>query len=125
MFPYPSGSGLHVSGTCHNRRGIREVDPMDLIATVQESISQSEIRVNLCLKLSTVLANEEIIDRLSECGSHVVRQPLRQWVLKITQNADQLEEHLDASTSGELALQWPEGTLSAQKQWIGKFQFLR
>lgn len=68
-----------------------------------------------------MLANEEIIDGLSERGSHpVVRQPLRQWVLKITQYADQLEEHLDASTSGELALQWPEGTLSAQKQWIGK-----
>ena len=68
-----------------------------------------------------MLANEEIIDGLSERGSHpVVRQPLRQWVLKITHYADQLEEHLDASTSGELALQWPEGTLSAQKQWIGK-----
>jgi len=106
--------------------------------------SQSEISVNWCPKLGrrflllifqlspltyardvnstgTVLANEEIIDGLSERGSNpVVRQPLRQWILKITQYADQLEEHLDASTSGELALQWPEGTLSAQKQWIGK-----
>lgn len=49
-----------------------------------------------------------------------MRQPLRQWVLKITHYADQLEENLDASTSGAKALQWPEGTLSAQKQWIGK-----
>lgn len=68
-----------------------------------------------------MLANEEIIDGLSERGSHpVVRQPLRQWILKITQYADRLEEHLDMNKSGDLALQWPEGTLSAQKQWIGK-----
>ena len=62
----------------------------------------------------TVLANEEIINGLSERGNHpVIRQPLRQWILKITQYADKLEEGL-----GDL--QWPEGTLSAQKQWIGR-----
>ena len=64
--------------------------------------------------LGTVLANEEIINGLSERGNHpVVRQPLRQWILKITQYADKLEDGLDS-------LQWPEGTLSAQKQWIGR-----
>ena len=70
----------------------------------------------------TVLANEEIINGLSERGNHpVIRQPLRQWVLKITQYADKLEEGLglDASCGGP-RLQWPEGTLSAQKQWIGR-----
>ena len=62
----------------------------------------------------TVLANEEIINGLSERGNHpVVRQPLRQWILKITQYADKLEDGLHD-------LQWPEGTLSAQKQWIGR-----
>ena len=43
----------------------------------------------------------------------MVRQPLRQWVLKITQYADKLEE-------GLASLDWPEGTMSAQKQWIGR-----
>ena len=62
----------------------------------------------------TVLANEEVINGLSERGDHpVVRQPLRQWVLKITNYADKLEEGLDE-------LNWPEGTLTAQKQWIGR-----
>lgn len=76
--------------------------------------SQSEISVNWCPALGTVLANEEIIDGLSERGNHpVVRMPLRQWVLKITQYADKLEEGLEN-------MQWPEGTLSAQKQWIGR-----
>lgn len=62
----------------------------------------------------TVLANEEVINGLSERGNHpVIRQPLRQWVLKITEYADKLEEGLKD-------MHWPEGTLSAQKQWIGR-----
>lgn len=76
--------------------------------------SQSEVSVNWCPALGTVLANEEIIDGLSERGGHpVVRLPLRQWVLKIVEYADKLEEGLEG-------LNWPEGTLAAQKQWIGK-----
>ena len=76
--------------------------------------AQSEVSVNWCPALGTVLANEEIIDGLSERGNHpVVRTPLRQWVLKITEYADELED-------GLVGLEWPEGTLSAQKQWIGK-----
>ena len=75
---------------------------------------QSEVSVNWCPELGTVLANEEIIDGLSERGGFpVVRQPLRQWILKITEYADKLEE-------GLADMQWPEGTLSAQKQWIGR-----
>lgn len=66
-----------------------------------------------------MLANEEIIDGLSERGNHpVVRQPLRQWILKITQYADKLEE--DLHLGGDKQINWPEGTLSAQKQWIGR-----
>lgn len=77
---------------------------------------QSEVSVNWCPALGTVLANEEVIDGLSERGDHPVqRLPLRQWVLKITDYADQLEAGLEG-------LDWPAGTLSAQKQWIGKSQ---
>lgn len=75
---------------------------------------QSEVNVNWCSALGTVLANEEIINGLSERGNHpVIRMPLRQWILKITKYADRLEDDL-------IGLEWPEGTLSAQKQWIGK-----
>jgi leucyl-tRNA synthetase len=70
--------------------------------------------VNWCPKLGTVLANEEVINGLSERGSHpVVRRPLRQWVLQITKYAGVLEEGLSQ-------LKWPEGTLQAQRQWIGR-----
>mmetsp|Transcript_17253 Transcript_17253/g.36397 ORF Transcript_17253/g.36397 Transcript_17253/m.36397 type:complete len:909 (+) Transcript_17253:205-2931(+) len=75
---------------------------------------QSSVSVNWCPALGTVLANEEVINGLSERGDHPVeRLPLRQWVLKITEYADRLEAGLDG-------LDWPSGTMTAQEQWIGK-----
>jgi len=80
---------------------------------------QDSVSVNWCAALGTVLANEEIIDGLSERGDHPVeRLPLRQWVLKITEYADVLEEGLEG-------LDWPSGTMTAQKQWIGKSEGCR
>ncbi len=74
---------------------------------------QSEIPVNWCPALGTVLANEEVIDGRSERGSHpVVRQPLRQWQLKITAYADRLAQDLED-------LDWPE-TKQKQRDWIGR-----
>merc|ERR1712157_57884 len=75
---------------------------------------QDSILVNWCEGLGTVLANEEVINGLSERGSFPVKRiPLRQWQLKITDYADKLEDGLDD-------LDWPQGTLVAQKQWIGR-----
>ncbi len=75
---------------------------------------QSEIKVNWCPALGTVLANEEVIDGLSERGQHpVVRTPLRQWMLKITQYADRL---LD----GLADVDWPNSTRTQQAEWIGR-----
>ncbi|NRA33050.1 MAG: leucine--tRNA ligase [Polyangiaceae bacterium] len=74
---------------------------------------QSEIPVNWCPVLGTVLANEEVIDGLSERGGHpVVRQPVRQWQLKITEYADQLAADLEP-------LNWPD-TKQKQREWIGR-----
>jgi leucyl-tRNA synthetase len=74
---------------------------------------QSEIPVNWCPALGTVLANEEVIDGLSERGSHPVeRKPLRQWQLKITAYADRLASELEG-------LDWPE-TRQKQQDWIGR-----
>ncbi len=74
---------------------------------------QAEIPVNWCPALGTVLANEEVIDGRSERGNHpVIRQPLRQWQLRITAYADRLAEDLEP-------LDWPE-TKQKQRDWIGK-----
>jgi len=74
---------------------------------------QGKIPVNWCPALGTVLSNEEVIDGRSERGNHpVVRQPLRQWQLKITAYADRLASELDG-------LDWPE-TRQKQIDWIGR-----
>lgn len=73
-----------------------------------------EVNVNWCPALGTVLANEEVIDGLSERGGHPVeRRPMRQWVLKITEYADRLLEDLDE-------LDWPENLKEMQRNWIGR-----
>ena len=74
----------------------------------------AEIPVNWCPALGTVLANEEVIDGLSERGGHpVVRKPMRQWVLKITEYAERLLEDLEE-------LDWSESIKEMQRNWIGK-----
>lgn len=75
---------------------------------------EDEISVNWCPELKTVLANEEVVDGKSEVGGHsVVRKPMKQWVLKITEYADRLLEDLDE-------LDWPENIKELQRNWIGK-----
>jgi leucyl-tRNA synthetase len=55
------------------------------------SYNQAEVPVNWCPALGTVLANEEVIDGVSERGGHpVIRKPMRQWMLRITSYADRL-----------------------------------
>ena len=63
----------------------------------------AEVPVNWCPALGTVLANEEVIDGRSERGNHpVIRRPMRQWMLRITEYAERLLADLDG-------LDWPEG----------------
>ena len=74
----------------------------------------AEVPVNWCPALGTVLANEEVIDGRSERGNHpVIRRPMRQWMLKITEYAERLLNDLDS-------LDWSEGIKEMQRNWIGK-----
>lgn len=75
---------------------------------------ETEVMVNWCPALGTVLANEEVIDGKSERGGHpVYRRPMKQWVLKITEYADRLLEDLEE-------LDWPESIKEMQRNWIGR-----
>ncbi|KAG2500715.1 hypothetical protein HYH03_001480 [Edaphochlamys debaryana] len=75
---------------------------------------QAEVPVNWCPALGTVLANEEVIDGLSERGGHpVVRMPMKQWMLRITAYAERLLADLDT-------LDWPDSIKDMQRNWIGK-----
>jgi len=74
----------------------------------------AEVPVNWCPALGTVLANEEVIDGKSERGNHpVIRKPMRQWMLKITEYAERLLADLET-------LDWSEGIKEMQRNWIGK-----
>ncbi len=75
---------------------------------------EDEMLVNYCPKLRAVLANEEVENgRSVEGGYRIERRPLRQWVFKITDYAEQLLEDLDD-------LDWPEHLKRIQRIWIGK-----
>ncbi|CDF33230.1 leucine--tRNA ligase [Chondrus crispus] len=75
---------------------------------------QDDKPVNWCPALGTVLANEEVIDGLSERGGHPVeRRQMKQWVLRITAYADRLLDDLHL-------LDWPESVKDMQRNWIGK-----
>jgi len=75
---------------------------------------EANISVNFCPALGTVLANEEVDAGRAKDGGHpVIKKPLRQWVLKITEYADRLIEDLDL-------VDWPESIKALQTNWIGK-----
>lgn len=77
-----------------------------------------DIDVNWCGKLQTVLSNEEVLIKdgkmVSERGDFpVIKKPMQQWVLKITEYADKLLEGLND-------VDWPDSLKSIQEKWIGK-----
>ena len=75
---------------------------------------EAEISVNWCPNLKTVLANEEIVDGKSEIGGHpVIRKPMKQWMLKITEYAQRLLDDLEG-------MDWPESIKEMQRNWIGR-----
>ncbi len=78
-------------------------------------VYRSEMPVNWCPGLGTVLANEEVTaEGRSDRGNFPVYQrPLKQWVMRITSFADRLLGDLDA-------LDWPEPIKLMQRNWIGR-----
>ena len=75
---------------------------------------RAEVPVNWCEALGTVLANEEVVDGLSERGQHpVVRMPLKQWLMRITAYAERLIDDLEP-------LDWSESIKQMQRNWIGR-----
>ncbi len=78
----------------------------------------AEVPVNWCPALCTVLANEEVKDgKYVETGDPVEQRIMRQWMLKITAYAERLLQDLDG-------LDWPEGVIEMQRNWIGKSEGL-
>ena len=74
----------------------------------------SDTEVNWCAELGTVLANDEIINGVSERGGHpVIRKKMKQWSMRISAYADRLLQGLEK-------IDWPEPLKEMQRNWIGK-----
>ncbi|WP_299149091.1 leucine--tRNA ligase [uncultured Dokdonia sp.] len=74
----------------------------------------AETEVNWCPALGTVLANDEIVNGVSERGGHtVVRKKMTQWSMRISAYAERLLQGLDS-------LDWSESIKETQRNWIGK-----
>ena len=74
----------------------------------------AETEVNWCPALGTVLANDEIVNGVSERGGHpVVRKKMTQWSMRISAYAERLLQGLDD-------LDWTDALKDIQKNWIGK-----
>ncbi|UOB16269.1 leucine--tRNA ligase [Abyssalbus ytuae] len=74
----------------------------------------AETEVNWCPALGTVLANDEIVNGVSERGGHpVVRKKMTQWSMRITAYAQRLLDGLDK-------LDWPQPLKDSQTYWIGR-----
>ncbi|GFR77269.1 leucine--tRNA ligase [Elysia marginata] len=73
-----------------------------------------EMEVNWCPNLGSVLANDEVVDSLSERGGHpVVRKKMVQWIMRISAYSERLLQGLEK-------LDWPEPIKESQRHWIGK-----
>jgi leucyl-tRNA synthetase len=72
--------------------------------------------VNWCEALGTVLANDEVVNGVSERGGHPVeKRKMRQWYLRITSYADRLLEGLET-------VDFSDSMKEMQRNWIGKSQ---
>ncbi|GAB5474102.1 MAG: leucine--tRNA ligase [Maribacter sp.] len=76
----------------------------------------ADTEVNWCPALGTVLANDEIVNGVSERGGHpVIRKKMTQWSMRITAYAQRLLDGLDT-------IDWPQPLKDSQTNWIGRSQ---
>ena len=74
----------------------------------------AETEVNWCPALGTVLANDEIVNGVSERGGHpVIRKKMTQWSMRISAYAERLLQGLNT-------IDWSESIKESQRNWIGK-----
>ncbi len=74
----------------------------------------AETEVNWCPQLGTVLANDEIVNGVSERGGYpVIRKKMKQWSMRITAYAQRLLDGLNE-------IDWPQPLKDSQTNWIGR-----
>ncbi len=119
---FSSEGNMHVNAVCDE--GIEHFTAsewLDFSETKKQEILLkyrltylAETEVNWCPQLGTVLANDEIVNGVSERGGYpVVRKKMKQWSMRITAYAQRLLDGLDK-------IDWPQPLKDSQTNWIGR-----
>ncbi|SIP94964.1 leucine--tRNA ligase [Maribacter ulvicola] len=118
------GGNADVNAVCDDDIAVFSADDWKAFSDVrkQEILLQyrltylADTEVNWCPALGTVLANDEIVNGVSERGGHpVVRKKMTQWSMRISAYAQRLLDGLDK-------IDWPQPLKDSQTNWIGRSQ---
>lgn len=115
-----------LNAACHGEPQCSAAEWAAMDAAQREALLQhfrlayrSESLVNWCPALGTVLANDEVVNGLSERGGHpVVQKPMLQWSMRISAFSQRLLDGLDE-------LNWSDSIKESQRHWIGRSQGAR
>lgn len=111
--PMPQAQHAHARFTAEEWKGFDTATQQDILMQYRLAYCGYG-EVNWCEALGTVLANDEVVNGVSERGGHpVVKKKLRQWYLRITEYADRLLEGLER-------IDFSEAMKEMQTKWIGK-----
>ncbi len=102
-----------LSFTAEQWRGMMERQQQETLMNYRIAYL-GETMVNWCPKLGTVLANDEVVDGVSERGGYpVVQKKMRQWCLRVSAYAQRLLDGLDT-------IEWTDSLKETQRNWIGR-----
>ena len=94
-------------------KGMSEVEQQQVLMNYRIAYL-GETMVNWCPQLGTVLANDEVVDGVSERGGFpVVQKKMKQWCLRVSAYAQRLLDGLDS-------IDWTESLKETQRNWIGR-----
>jgi len=94
-------------------KAFSEVEKQDILLKYRLTYL-AETEVNWCPALGTVLANDEIVNGVSERGGHpVIRKKMTQWSMRISAYAERLLQGLET-------IDWTDSLKESQRNWIGK-----
>ena len=102
-----------VEVTAAEWNGMSETEQQELLMNWRIAFI-SETMVNWCPMLGTVLANDEVVDGVSERGGHpVVQKKMKQWCLRVSAYSQRLLDGLDR-------IDWTDSIKETQRNWIGR-----
>lgn len=102
-----------LSFTAHEWKTMNEQEQQTILMNYRIAYL-GETMVNWCAGLGTVLANDEVVDGVSERGGYpVVQKKMRQWCLRVSAYAQRLLDGLNN-------VQWTESLKETQRNWIGR-----